>query len=170
MKLTLIRHGETEGSRRDLYYGAADIPVLPDSLKALEEKVTAGVYPTAGRYCISGMLRTVQTLRALYGNVPYTVLPGLREMDFGDFEMRAYAGDLENDPAFRAWCEDAEHNVCPHGESVRHAVRLLPGAGHRISGDFPRRKARELYTYRIKEHNYGLHLSDKGHLFPRDLL
>ena len=72
MKLTLIRHGETEGSRRNLYYGAADIPVLP----------------------------------------------GLREMDFGDFEMRAYTGDLENDPAFRAWCEDAEHNVCPHGESV----------------------------------------------------
>ena len=64
------------------------------------------------------MLRTVQTLRALYGDVPYTVLPGLREMDFGDFEMRAYAGNLENDPAFRAWCEDAEHNVCPHGESV----------------------------------------------------
>ena len=30
--------------------------------------------------------------------------------------------------------------------------------------------AGELYTYRIKEHNYGLHLSDKGHLFPRDLL
>ena len=55
MKLTLIRHGETEGSRRDLYYGAADIPVLPDSLKALEEKAKAGVYPTAGRYCISGM-------------------------------------------------------------------------------------------------------------------
>ena len=51
MKLTLIRHGETEGSRRDLYYGAADIPVLPDSLKALEEKAKAGVYPTAGRYC-----------------------------------------------------------------------------------------------------------------------
>ena len=106
MKLTLIRHGETEGSRRDLYYGAADIPVLPESLKALEEKAKTGVYPTAGRYCISGMLRTVQTLRALYGDVPYTVLPGLREMDFGDFEMRAYAGDLENDPAFRAWCED----------------------------------------------------------------
>lgn len=118
MKLTLIRHGETEGSRRDLYYGAADIPVLPESLKALEEKAKAGVYPTAGHYCISGMLRTVQTLRALYGDVPYTVLPGLREMDFGDFEMRAYTGDLENDPAFRTWCEDAEHNVCPHGESV----------------------------------------------------
>ena len=31
MKLTLLRHGETDGSRRDLYYGAADIPALPES-------------------------------------------------------------------------------------------------------------------------------------------
>ena len=30
MKLTLLRHGETEGSRNNLYYGAADIPVLPE--------------------------------------------------------------------------------------------------------------------------------------------
>ena len=44
MKLTLIRHGETEGSRRDLYYGAADIPVLPDSLKALEEKLAGRLF------------------------------------------------------------------------------------------------------------------------------
>ena len=32
MKLTLLRHGDTAGSRDDLYYGAADIPVLPDYL------------------------------------------------------------------------------------------------------------------------------------------
>ena len=49
----------------------------------------------------------------------YTVLPGLREMDFGDFEMRAYAGDLEHDPQFIVWCEDSEHNMCPNGERVR---------------------------------------------------
>ena len=116
MKLTLLRHGETDGSRRDLYYGAADIPALPESLAALHENAAA--YPRAKRYYTSGLLRTEQTLAALYGDVPHVQLPGLREMDFGDFEMRAYAGDLENDPAFRAWCEDAEHNVCPHGESV----------------------------------------------------
>ena len=116
MKLTLLRHGQTEGSLRDLYYGATDLPVLPESLAALHE--SAGRYPTASRYYTSGLLRTEQTLRAIYGDVPHTQLPGLREMDFGDFEMRAYTGDLENDPAFRAWCEDAEHNVCPHGESV----------------------------------------------------
>ena len=34
MKLTLLRHGQTEGSLRDLYYGATDLPVLPESLAA----------------------------------------------------------------------------------------------------------------------------------------
>lgn len=118
MKLILLRHAETEGSRRDLYYGASDIPALPDSLEELHRTALRGVYPTAERYYISGLQRTVQTLRALYGDVPYTVLPELREMDFGDFEMRSYAGDLEHDPQFVAWCEDAEHRPCPHGESA----------------------------------------------------
>lgn len=45
MKLTLLRHGETDGSRRDLYYGAADIPALPESLAALHENAAA--YPRA---------------------------------------------------------------------------------------------------------------------------
>ena len=58
MKLTLLRHGDTEGSRKDLYYGAADIPVLPDSLAALEDRAKTGVYPTAARYYASGLLRT----------------------------------------------------------------------------------------------------------------
>ena len=48
MKLTLLRHGETDGSRRDLYYGAADIPALPESLAALHENAAA--YPRAKRY------------------------------------------------------------------------------------------------------------------------
>ena len=128
MKLTLLRHGETDGSRRMLYYGAADIPVLPESLEALHARAASGVYPTGQRYYTSGMLRAEQTLRAIYGDVPFTVLPGLREMDFGDFEMRPYPGDLENDPAFRAWAEDAENNVCPHGESAAQVLRRSTAA------------------------------------------
>ena len=60
MKLTLLRHGDTAGSRDDLYYGAADIPVLPDSLEMLAERAKTGVYPTAARYYTSGLLRTVR--------------------------------------------------------------------------------------------------------------
>lgn len=130
MKLTLLRHGETEGSRNNLYYGAADIPVLPESLEELSKRAAGGVYPTGKSYYTSGMLRAEQTLRAIYGDVPFTVLPGLREMDFGDFEMRPYTGDLENDPAFRAWAEDGEHNVCPNGESAPQVLaRSLEAIG-----------------------------------------
>jgi len=119
MKLTLLRHAQTEGSLRDLYYGATDIPALEQSLRELHEK--ASVYPQAEHYYTSGMLRTEQTLRAIYGDVPHTRLPGLREMDFGDFEMRSY-DELKNDPAFRAWEEDSEHLPCPHGECVPELI------------------------------------------------
>ena len=130
MKLTLLRHAQTEGSLRNLYYGAADIPVLPESLEELKKRAAGGVYPTGKSYYTSGMLRAEQTLRAIYGDVPFTVLPGLREMDFGDFEMRPYTGDLENDPAFRAWAEDGEHNVCPNGESAPQVLaRSLEAIG-----------------------------------------
>ena len=63
MILTMVRHAQTEGSRRELYYGAADIPALPESLAELHEN--ANRYPTAPRYYTSGLLRTEQN-RQLY--------------------------------------------------------------------------------------------------------
>ena len=112
MKLTLLRHGETDGSRRDLYYGAADIPALPESLAALHENAAA--YPRAARYYTSGLLRTEQTLEAIYGPVAHQQLPGLQEMNFGDFEMKSYQ-ELKDTAAYQAWITDVEHNVCPNG-------------------------------------------------------
>ena len=117
MKLTLLRHGYTEGNRRRLYYGSTDHPLLPEGWEALAVLREQGGYPTAARYYTSGMLRTEQTLLALYGPVPHTVLPGLREMDFGIFEMRTYE-ELKQDAAYQRWiCGNIEEHVCPNGES-----------------------------------------------------
>ena len=120
MKLTLLRHGQTEGSLKDLYYGAADLPVLPQSLAELSS--CREKYPTAERYYTSGLLRTEQTLQALYGPVAHKKLLGLREMDFGDFEMKSYE-QLKDDPAYQKWIEDVEHNPCPGGESAPIVLR-----------------------------------------------
>ncbi len=120
MELTLLRHAETEGSRLDLYYGAADIPALPESLRELREK--AGSYPAAKRFYTSGLLRTEQTLEALYGPVSHTRLPGLQEMNYGDFEMKSGA-QLQNNPDFITWNADPEHNICPNGESQPQTLR-----------------------------------------------
>ena len=62
------------------------------------------------------MLRTEQTLEALYGSVPHMALPGLCEMNFGDFELHGYE-ELKNEPAYQAWIADVEHKRCPNGES-----------------------------------------------------
>ena len=118
MKLTLLRHGITEGNRRRLYYGSTDLPLLQEGWEALEDLRAQGGYPTATRYYTSGMIRTEQTLLALYGPVSHEVLPGLREMDFGAFEMRSYE-ELEHDPAYLAWLEgDVEANLCPGGRAA----------------------------------------------------
>ena len=117
MKLTLLRHGETEGTKLGLYYGATDIPITPESEAALKASAEKGLYPKAVRYYTSGMKRTEQSFAAMYGDTPHETLPGVREINLGDFEMRAYA-ELKNDPDFIAWCTgDNEKNVCPNGES-----------------------------------------------------
>ena len=114
MKLYLLRHGETEGNRRMCYYGTTNLPLLPESVAKLQQN--AARYPRADHYYISGLLRTEQTLHALYGDVPYTVVPDLEELHFGIFEMHTH-DELKDMPEYQEWLRDFEHNRCPGGES-----------------------------------------------------
>lgn len=116
MKLTLIRHGITHGNKYGLYYGATDLPLLEEGVEELRERRLGYIYPTAPRYYTSPLQRTQQTLRQLYGAVDFTVVDGLREMNFGVFEMRTVE-DLRQDEAFVAWNRDVVCNICPGGES-----------------------------------------------------
>lgn len=117
MKLTLIRHGRTEGNIKGLYYGKTDLPLLPEGIDALEELKQNYSYPRAKHYYTSGMLRTEQTFNILYGDVQRGILHDMREIDLGDFEMRSYE-QLKDDPDFQAWITgDNEANICPNGES-----------------------------------------------------
>ena len=117
MKLTLIRHGITDGTARRLYYGSTDLPLTEDGLRHIELLKKSCKYPSAPLFFTSGMLRTEQTLKAIYGDIPHNVLHGMREADFGSFEMRTYE-QLKDDPDYIKWITgDNESNVCPGGES-----------------------------------------------------
>lgn len=117
MKLTLIRHGITDGNKRSLYYGRSDLPLLQEGIDALQASKAQMIYPAAQHYYTSGMLRTEQTFAVLYGEQTHEALQGLREMDFGDFEMRTYE-ELQQDESFRLWAnEQIATNICPNGES-----------------------------------------------------
>ncbi len=122
MKLTLLRHGITEGNHNNLCYGSTDLPLLPEGIAALREAAQTKHYPKAEHYYTSGMRRTEQTLEMLYGKVPHEVLPGLREIDCGELEMQPFDA-LEELPEFRSWMHDATGDTpVPGGESFRQVL------------------------------------------------
>ncbi len=112
--LYLIRHGATEANLRHLYCGSTDLPLSESGKKDLR----ALSYSVSGaRFITSGMRRTDETLKILFGDVPRTVELGLREMDFGIFEMKSYE-ELKDTAQYQAWLRgDNEKNTAPGGES-----------------------------------------------------
>lgn len=119
-RLHLIRHGRTRANAEMLYCGSTDLPLLPEGREALISDRDSACYPAPGEDCAvytSGMKRTEETLAILYGEVPHEILTGLREIDFGDFEMHSY-DELKNWESYQQWLSgDNESNCCPNGES-----------------------------------------------------
>jgi len=130
MSIYLIRHGKTQANEAHLYCGSTDLPLSPTGVAELEA-LHYDIHPT--RFVTSGMRRTDETLKALFGDVSFSVDARFREVDFGDFEMKSY-DMLKEDPAYQAWIAgDNEANVPPRGESgiqmtrrVLTAFRELP--------------------------------------------
>lgn len=129
----LIRHGKTRANEQHLYCGSTDLPLSPAGAAELRELD----YPRVNaRFFTSGMKRTNETLKILFGEVPFREMPEFREVDFGVFEMRSYE-ELKEDPAYLDWITgDNEANVPPGGESgkemtarVLRAFEILERAG-----------------------------------------
>lgn len=114
MRIDLIRHGKTEANELHLYCGCSDIPLSEAGISEL--KTLRYEIPDAS-FITSGMRRTNDTLRYLFGDVPYREDPDFREIDFGVFEMKSYE-QLKDDPSYQNWiCGDNNAKVPPGGES-----------------------------------------------------
>jgi len=117
----LIRHGETEANIKHVYCGSTDIPLSPAGIEKLQarrdDEMMCRIRKSAELFVTSGMTRTDQTLKLLFGDVDYKVEPRFREIDFGAFEMHSYY-ELKDTPEYQLWLAgDNEANVCPGGES-----------------------------------------------------
>lgn len=112
MTVTLIRHGQTQGNLERRYVGSADQPLCPSGREALR-KVQA---PVADALYVSPKLRCRETARILYPGMAQEVVDGLRETDFGAFELHTYE-ELKDDPAYQAWLETSGEAAPPGGES-----------------------------------------------------
>lgn len=115
----LIRHGITEGNLKSWYYGREDLPLSEIGIKTIEDLATKGGYPKADEtaFYTTGLTRTEQTFKLIYGEAQHKQIPLLQEMDFGEFECKTYE-ELKDHPGFIAWVDDSIGDVAfPGGES-----------------------------------------------------
>ncbi len=117
MKVNLIRHGKTMANVKRLYCGQTDVPLCEEGIAELLELKKEILYPSGEQHFFSGMKRTAETLRILYG-VEGNVLEYLKEIHFGSFEMKSYE-ELKSTSAFQEWITNFETQSPPEGESKK---------------------------------------------------
>ena len=118
-ELILIRHSITDANLTYTYCGSTDLPLNAGGVERVRELKEKYEFPSVEGFRVytTGLARTEQTLKLLYGDVEHGVLPGMREMDFGIFEGHSYP-ELKEREDYQAWISgDFEANVCPGGES-----------------------------------------------------
>ena len=132
-ELIMIRHGITEGIEKRWYYGKTDLPLSEAGYRMCAEEGKNWHLPKDVQFATTGMLRTKQTLEAMFGPHESLLIPEMREMDMGEFECKTYY-DLVDNPAYQAWLSDAAGETrIPGGESNRQfRERVVQGLNRLI--------------------------------------
>ena len=122
----LIRHERTQANRERRYIGWTDEPIVQavEAAMPIEPAVVYG----------SDLLRCRQTASCYFPGVPFMADKRLRELHFGDFEMKMYE-DLQHDPLYRAWIDDPMHVTPPNGEEFAGFQSRVLEAFHEITGN-----------------------------------
>lgn len=111
-RLYIVRHLKTEANQSRQYCGWTDIDIADTSAEAVE-------FPFAvNKVYGSDLKRTRQTAAMYFPEAAYTGDAGLRECNFGDFEMKTYE-ELQHDPDYRAWIDDPWNTAPRNGESLQ---------------------------------------------------
>ena len=107
-RIYLIRHGKTDGNRNHWYYGATDLPlsdVGSAEICAYREKGIYPVIPEDADFYTTGLIRTDQTMEAIFGKHEHTAIPKLQEINFGKAECMTY-DELKVFDNFEKWAWD----------------------------------------------------------------
>lgn len=119
-RICLIRHGITEGNKRKLFYGYSDIPLAEEGIEELNRLVEEGIYPydENADFYTTGLKRTEQTFSIIYGNKDHSHIKNLKEINFGEYEMKSYQ-ELKELEEYHTWAGDKSgHTAPPGGESI----------------------------------------------------
>ena len=140
-KLTLIRHGEVVKSERMILTGSVDLPLTEygkTEIKNLAGKLH--IPPDAALFC-SPLTRAVQSADILFEGKKRTILPDLREIDFGLWENKSLKEIAEKNPELlEKWQNDFDNFKFPGGESVTEFINRISS----LAGIFLSREEEEI--------------------------
>jgi alpha-ribazole phosphatase len=117
-RLSLIRHGITQGNLDGVYIGGGtDQPLCTEGRQQLQQLAARFVYPKVGTVFASPMVRALETADLLFPDAKNKIiLEDLRESAFGEFEGRRIA-DLTQDENFKKWMDPTQRYVPVGGEA-----------------------------------------------------
>ena len=115
-QIHFIRHGSTVADNKGQYIGNTDVPLSQQGIDDLKKYDELYKYPGTPIVYTSPLLRCIQTCNVLYPAIKPTIVSGLSECSFGDWEGKT-ADMLQSDPAFTAWLANSRDNAPPNGES-----------------------------------------------------
>lgn len=132
MNIYLIRHGKTAANEQRLYCGSTDLSLSETGIAELK-KLSYQIENV--RFLTSGMKRTNETLKVLFGDVPFAEDTRFREVNFGLFEMHSYE-ELKDREDYQRWITgDNEANIPPEGESGQQMKQRVLKAFAEIKED-----------------------------------
>jgi len=132
-EILLIRHGETEWNRREVFRGRADVPLSAKGEK--QAKLLAEALRSSGLQAVysSPLARARQTAKPLAETLGVAIQTDerLTDMSFGRWEGRPRADVEKDDPdLYRTWFTEPQRFRAPDGESLADVIaRAWPAMG-----------------------------------------
>ncbi len=130
LKITMIRHGKTDGNAKGKYIGVTDESLLSDEIEALRDlkfPIVEGVYSSPLKRCL-------QTAEILFPYEKARIVPELAECHFGLFEGKTY-NELKADREYRQWMDKGEIVAFPGGEELSEFKRRVINGFEKIIAD-----------------------------------
>ncbi|MCJ7752081.1 MAG: histidine phosphatase family protein [Armatimonadetes bacterium] len=132
-EILLIRHGETEWNRREVFRGRADVPLSArgrEQARLLAEALKGSGVQAVYSSPLSRARQTAEPLAEALG-IEVRTDERLVDMSFGQWESRPRAEVEKEDPAlYRAWLTAPQEFRAPDGESLANVIaRAWPAMG-----------------------------------------
>lgn len=135
-RLIIVRHGESEGNKKNIFCGNTDMPLT--ELGKMQAQKTAEYLKSIKIDAIysSDLCRAYVTAKttADIQNINVIADRGLREVNGGDWEGADYL-ELARNPSggFLTWMNDIDNAVCDNGEGVADMKKRITAAVDKIA-------------------------------------